>query len=176
MNAHLAKAAFVVVCIAVGTQIGLWAIDTQPPYEWDGPSSRVVPDPAPDGGRVTADWHLKVNRICPAISQRRLSDPATRRIDSEGNPIPHSGKTVATYDATPGAVSVQVGENVMRRTFVLPRGLPSQVAYASEVCFQCNPLQTIFPRSFCLTTPELIFNVVASYDPPVAEPSLMEPK
>lgn len=137
-----------IIWIAGSAFMGLWVaamyLDHEPPYEWDSGRSVVSPNPAPQASRVSVEWHMKVNRLCPGSSQRILTDAAT-------------GRTVATYDATPAALSVRMGDQTLIRTFVLPRGLPAEVGYRSTVCFQCNALQAFFP--LCVTTPTLTFQV-----------------
>jgi hypothetical protein len=132
------------IALLVGSWIGWMYLDNKPPYEWDATRSVVSPNPAPQAGRVSVEWFMKVNRICPGSSQRILTDASTDR-------------TVATYDATPAALSVKMGDQTLIRTFVLPRGLPPKVGYRSTVCFQCNALQAFFP--LCVTTPTLTFQV-----------------
>jgi hypothetical protein len=144
MKARIGLVLWLITMSALGAWLAVMRLDSRPPYEWDATRSVVSPDPAPQAGRVSVEWHMKVNRVCPGSSQRVLTDAST-------------GQTVATYDATPAALSVSVGDQTLNRTFVLPRGLPPRVGYRSTVCFECNALQTLFP--LCVTTPTLTFNV-----------------
>lgn len=129
---------------AFGGWIGWMLLDRQTPYVYFAEESYVTPDPAPDGGRVTVDWKLRINRLCPGSSLRTLADADT-------------GRTVVTYDATPIIQAVQISDERLVRTFVLPRGLPPLVSYRSTICFRCNALQAFFP--LCQSTPTLTFRV-----------------
>lgn len=131
------------IAIVIGCWVGWMYLDNEPPYVWDASASYVTPNPTEDGSRVSVNWKMTVKRLCPGSSQRTLTDAET-------------GQTVATYDSTPAALSVKVGDTRLIRTFVLPRGLPPLVGYSSLVCFSCNPLQAYFP--LCVRTPELLFN------------------
>jgi hypothetical protein len=130
--------------VAFGGWLGWMMLDRELPYAYFADESFVTPDPAPDGGRVTVDWRLRVNRLCPGSSLRTLTDVDT-------------GRTVVTYDATPIIQSVRIADDHLTRTFMLPRGLPPRVGYRSLICFRCNVLQALFP--LCQSTPTLTFNV-----------------
>lgn len=138
-------AAWFAGCATLGLWVAWMYLDDAPPYMWSAGESYVSPQPAADGGMIAVSWKMKVNRLCPGSSQRILVDANT-------------GQTVATYDATPAALSVSTGDERLIRTFQLPRGLPPLVGYRSTVCFRCNLLQAAFP--LCITTPTLIFAVV----------------
>lgn len=123
------------------------AADNQPPYEYDALNSRVVPSPAHDGDQITVKWKLaKVNRVCPGSNRRVLFDPKTRVI-------------LASYDPTPAAISSNIEDGYLNRTFMLPRGLlpASDIGYRATVCYSCNLLQEF--RPLCVSTPELIFRI-----------------
>lgn len=137
-------AAWFAGCATLGLWVAWMYLDIAPPYEWSAAESNISPQPARDGEMIAVSWKMKVNRLCPGSSQRILIDAAT-------------GQTVATYDATPAALSVRTGDEKLIRTFQLPRGLPPLVGYRSTVCFRCNPLQAVFP--LCVTTPTLTFRV-----------------
>ena len=80
---------WIVLCLALGSWIAWMTLDNESPYDWEGsPASFMTPDPAPQGGFVTANWKLtKVNRLCPATLQRSFRNHLT-------------GELVATLDTT----------------------------------------------------------------------------
>lgn len=134
---------------AVSVLLGLWVswmwVDNELPYTYFPDESAITPNPALDGGQVTVNWKIKVHRSCPGTSQRMMLDGKTRR-------------QVATYDATPAVTSVTTADQNLVRTFMLPSGLPPEVIYKSNIGFECNLLQKIFPLR--QVTPELRFRVV----------------
>lgn len=156
----IAKTIFLAGNCILGAFVAVWAMDTTPPYVWNDEDSFVTPDPAPDGGRITADWMLDARRLCPGVSQRTLRNGMTVIRDAKGEPIPYSGEIVASYDKQPLGAITKYGNQRLARTFVLPRGLPPVVNYSSELCFKCNPLQYIPGMELCVKTPELQFRVV----------------
>lgn len=140
---------FLAITVFVGLAFGAWVgvmwLDVQKPYDYDGPNSRIFPDPAQQGSMVTADWALsKVHRICPGQVQRFFTDADT-------------GKIVATMNTTEIARAVKVGDNRIPRAFELPPGLPPRVGYFAEVNFQCNLLHYLFPLR--VTTPVITFRM-----------------
>lgn len=158
----IAKALFLILNCVIGASATVWYFDSAPPYVWNDEESFVTPNPAPDGGRITADWMLDARRLCPGVSQRTLRDGMTIVRDAIGQPIPYSGQIVATYDKQPLGAITKYGDQRLARTFVLPRNLPPVVNYSSELCFRCNPLQYIPGFELCVKTPELQFRVTQS--------------
>lgn len=131
------------IALGVGAWIGWMAfIDVQPAYEYL--HGEIVPDPAPQGGQVSLPWTIKVNRLCPGNVLRVLYDADT-------------GEMVAAYDRTPSSISVQKDSARLVKSFQLPRGLPPRIRYTANVCFECNPLQKLWP--ICVQTPDLFFSV-----------------
>ena len=142
---NLPFALWLIVSTALGAWIGVMWLDNQPPYEYDANDSHIFPDPAPQGSMVRADWAIKkINRICPSQVQRYFTNADT-------------GKLVATTDMTPVSRAVKVGDNRIPRAFQLPPDLPPHVGYFTDVCFQCNALQHVFP--LCIKTPVITFHM-----------------
>lgn len=149
MKRHLQFALFILIMTAIGGWIGVMWLDTERPYTYDQQLSFVSPNPAPQGSMVVVDWKFTKPpaRLCPGSLQRILRDAQT-------------GEKLITYDTTPAAMSVTMDDLHLVRAFMLPPiRLPPEVTYQGDVCFQCNVLQTIFPRLFCLQTPALNFRV-----------------
>lgn len=137
----------ILIFAAFGAWIGIMAVDGDPPYSYDAENSRIVPDPAPQGAMVTADWSLtKVNRICPASVQRFFRDHETK-------------KMVSTLDTTEASRAVRVGDNNLPRSFQLPPNLPAKVEYSALVCFECNIFQRVI-KPLCVMTPKIVFSVI----------------
>jgi hypothetical protein len=135
--------------MAFGGWLGVMWLDTQRPYSYDQKLSFVSPDPAPQHSMVVVDWKFAEppSRLCPGTLQRTLWDART-------------GEKLITYDTTPAAMTVSKGDTHLARAFMLPpMKLPPEVTYQGDVCFQCNLLQTILPRLFCIKTPTLNFRV-----------------
>lgn len=146
MIAALGRTVFFSALIALALWFAWMMADNEPPYIYDQESSRIAPDPAPQGAMVTADWNLKkVNRVCPGTVQRFFRDANTKRM-------------VATLDTTEVSRAVKVGDNSLPRSFQLPPNLPARVEYSALVCFECNPLQQRFP--LCIMTPTITFGVL----------------
>lgn len=144
MKINYGFGAWLATCVVAGLVIAYWAKDYDDPYEYDATESFVVPNPAAPATVVTADWSLKIKRVCPATSTRVLKDART-------------GKTITTYDATPAATTLELGDTRLQRTFPLPNRLPAEVKYSSKICFYCNPLHYVIP--LCMDTPELTFGI-----------------
>jgi hypothetical protein len=138
----------VVLCSGLlGGWLGLMVLDNEPPYVYDEANSRIVPDPAPQGAMIVADWGLvSVKRQCPATVQRIFRDHST-------------GRVVSTLDTTEASRAVQVGDNRLPRSFQLPPDLPAVTDYSALVCFQCNLIQTLV-RPLCVSTPKITFRVI----------------
>ena len=140
------RTAFWGVVVSAALWFGWMCADNTTPYVYDAEQSHMVPDPAIQGSMVTADWKLKeVRRICPGSVQRFFRDI-------------ESGKIVATLDTTPVSRAVKAVDNNLPRSFVLPPNLPEVTGYSAEICFECNPLQHVFP--LCMHTPEIRFRVL----------------
>ena|SRR6218665_2253632 len=153
LNFRTIQIANVIVCAVLGVWIAYMITDTEDPYDYDVTESKVMPNPAMEGSRVTADWALKkVNRVCDGISYRTLFDPYTRR-------------TVFTYDPSPVATGIRRDDKKLSRTFTLPIELPEFVGYHSKVCFKCNLWQQLFPN--CIYTPDLFFKTIEAPEPPI---------
>ncbi|QDM32113.1 hypothetical protein FNL55_12775 [Tardiphaga sp. vice352] len=125
-------------------------LDNKPPYAWEGGpeigSSFMSPDPAPQGGMVTANWRLlEVNRLCPATLQRIFIDHAT-------------GATITTLDTTEASRSVNLHDQRLPRSFQLPSNLPPVTDYQTLVCFECNAYQRLV-SPLCIMTPKITFRV-----------------
>ncbi len=146
MAGTLGRMMFMAIIALLAMWVAWMAADTEPPYTYDVTQSHIVPDPAPQGSMVTADWAIsKVTRKCPGTSQRYFRDMAT-------------GKIVATLDTTPMSRAVKPGDTRLPRSFELPPKLPAVVGYSTEICAECNVLQKIFP--LCFMTPEIVFRVI----------------
>jgi hypothetical protein len=140
-----------VLAVLVGMLSGWVAfmiLDTTPPYEYDVKQSTIVPDLVEnENQQVTVQWKIKrVNRICPGATQRQLFDPKTQVI-------------LATYDATPAAVTGSIKDGYLNRTFALPWAVlpPGRIGYRATVSYQCNVLQKFYP--LVVATPNLYFYV-----------------
>lgn len=139
------RAVFIILCLippAAGGQLAYWAMDRQPAYEYL--HGEIIPDPAPQGGQVSLPWTISVNRLCPGNVLRVLYDADT-------------GAMVSAYDRTPSSISVKIGDTKLVKTFQLIRGLPPRIRYTANVCFECNPLQKVWP--ICVQTPDLFFRM-----------------
>lgn len=138
---------WIAVCLAMGSWIAWMTMDNASPYHWEGsPSSYMTPDPAPQGGYVTAIWKLtKVDRLCPASLQRTFRNHET-------------GETVATLDTTEASRAVKFGDERLPRSFQLPPGLPAVTDYSTLVCFECNAYQRLI-SPLCIPTPTITFRV-----------------
>ncbi len=142
---------WILSCLALGSWVAHMTLDNTPPYSWEGGPlighSYMDPDPAPQGGMVTANWKLtKVNRICPAKLQRIFSDP-------------DGGATITTLDTTEASRSVNMGDQRLPRSFQLPANLPAVVDYSTLVCFECNAYQRLI-QPLCVRTPKITFRVI----------------
>lgn len=139
--------AWLIICVSGALWFAHMTLDTTPPYVYDAVNSKIVPDPAPQGATITADWSLsKVNRLCPGSVQRFFRNADT-------------GRMIATLDTTPVSRGVQTGDNRLPRAFQLPPNLPPRVAYSALVCFECNFLQAAW-KPLCIRTPEIRFSVI----------------
>lgn len=119
--------------------------DNQPPYDYIVNQSYVRPDPAHGGQQVTVHWELKVKRICPGIIIRTIVDAKT--------------KASVSYDPTPAAATVRIGDTSLERTFFLPAAiLPGPKLYRVNAQYICNPLQHLWPLK--VQTPDLVFEVI----------------
>ena len=138
---------FIVGAISLGGLIGWMAfLDRQIPYEYL--SGRIYPSPAKQASQIALDWTIKVNRLCPGNVHRLLYDADT-------------SKLVYSYDRTPSAISVKMGDTSLPKSFWLPpQKLPPNIRYAANVCFPCNILQNLIPSlAICVPTPDLFFSV-----------------
>ena len=140
----LIEACFLVGAAALGITIAVWALDDEAPYVYHEVNAKIEPNPATAGGRVTVTWPVTINRLCPAQVHRSLRNAENNR-------------PLQQYDPTPSALTVQMGDPTIEKTFELPVNLPPTVKYQAKVCFRCNPLHTIFP--ICVDTPSLFFRV-----------------
>jgi hypothetical protein len=129
--------------------VAFMAADNTPPYEYDTEKSYIIPARAADGDQITVVWKIKkINRICPGANKRELFDPQTKVI-------------LATYDASPAAVSGTIVQGYLNRTFKLPRSIlpPGRIGYRATICYECNLFQKL-ARPLCVTTPDLFFEIV----------------
>lgn len=119
--------------------------DNQLPYEYDVDASYVIPDVTPSGRQMTVHWKLKkVNRVCRGAITRTIVDRDT------------GVKT--TYDPTPAAQTIDLGDMTLDRTFYLPPLItPGRKWYYSDAEFACNLLQQFYPLR--TVTPRLPFTV-----------------
>ena len=154
MIIRLIVSAWILGSLALGSWVAWMALDNEPPYTWEGSDggSRIIPDPAPQGSNVTADWKLtKVNRLCPASVQRFFRDHET-------------GRVVATLDTTEASRAVKAGDERLPRSFQLPPNLPPTTDYSTMVCFSCNLMQVISP--LCVMTPNITFRTLPPHSLP----------
>lgn len=120
--------------------------DNQPPYEYDISNSYITPSKPHAERQVTVHWAFKsVNRICPGSIVRYIIDA--------------QNKTKITYDATPAALSIDLKDLSLDRTFMLPPNVTiGPKIYRSEGFYICNPLQHFWPLR--VSTPDLHFEIV----------------
>ena len=137
---------FATVCAAaLGAWLAFMLLDNQIPIEYLREGAFIEPNPARNGSQMLLHWPIRVNRICPATIRRTLTDTLTK-------------ETVVSYDRTPSATSVKMGDTYLAKSFALPSsGMPPQVTYSAEACFECNILQMISP--LCVKTPTIDFRV-----------------
>lgn len=119
--------------------------DNQPPFEYDAERSYVVPRVTESGRQMLVHWEFKrINRICPGSITRYVVDRRTTARFS--------------YDPTPAATTVEIGEDHLDRTFFLPQEVPPGPKwYYATAEFACNPLQRFYPMR--VQTPRLPFEV-----------------
>lgn len=120
--------------------------DRTPPYEYDASRSYIIPLITLTGRQMTVHWQFKrVNRICAGSITRYVVDDKT--------------KTRFSYDPTPAASTIDIGEDHLDRTFFLPQGIPpGKKWYYADAEFACNPLQRLYPLR--VRTPRLSFEVI----------------
>lgn len=137
---------------ALALVFGFLAFDTTRPYVFHASESYIIPPSGKGGDQMTVFWKVTHNRTCPGIVQRTLVDPATDVI-------------LAVYDASPAAINgVDIGGNVLAKTFSLPRTLQKGVVgYQASLLYTCNWLQILFPDTFGIKyqTPKLLFTYEA---------------
>jgi hypothetical protein len=128
--------------------IAFMAFDNTPPYEYDASQSTIIPEVVQgDSPQIAVDWKLRrINRICPGTISRQLFDPKT-------------GVILVTYDAVPAALSSNIKDHRLTRTFALPMAaLPSgRIGYRAIMRYQCNFFQQFYPLE--IVTPNLYFYV-----------------
>jgi hypothetical protein len=137
-------AVWIVTIVGLASWLAWMILDNQLPAEYLDQDAVIIPDPAEQGGRVTAKIKVKRNRVCPGTVSRLLRDDTT-------------GQVVAIYDPVPAAFGRIGGSGLTSKTFELPEGLPPVVRYQAEVCFQCNALQIL--RPLCTRVPDIVFRV-----------------
>jgi hypothetical protein len=120
--------------------------DDQPPYEYDVENSYVVPRQTRAGHQVTVHWKLsRINRVCPGVIIRTIVDALTG--------------VRTTYDPAPAATTIDLMDNELNRTFLLPSGItPGSKWYYSDAEYACNPLQRFYPLKE--RTPRLSFDIL----------------
>jgi hypothetical protein len=106
--------------------------DNQVPYEYDYATSYMFPARPHLDRQVTMHWVIRrVNRICPGHIVRIITDESGARV---------------TYDPTPAAMDIHLGDKYMDRTFFLPPNLkPGPHFYKNVGYYACNPLQRFWP-------------------------------
>lgn len=126
--------------------IAYMAADNEPPYEYDAASSYIIPSHTPSGRQLTVHWRLKrVNRVCRGSVTRTIVDEV-------------SGSRT-TYDPTPSASNIEVGDVELDKSFYLPPNIsPGPKVYYADSEYECNPLQHLYPLR--VRTPRLHFEVV----------------
>lgn len=145
MKSLFLGSSWVLFCAIFGVWVAVMALDNEQPYTYDGPTSRVIPDPVRQNSMVEVDWAIKVNRICPGTVQRFF-----RNCNDDSPPI--------TTDTTQVSRAVRPNAARIRRAFQLPPNLPAHTCYSALVCSECNWLQQFKP--LCFVTPEISFRVV----------------
>jgi hypothetical protein len=134
-----------VFSLMVIAPIAYMLADNQPPYVYDEGKSYVVPSVTTAGRQMTVYWHFKkVNRVCIGSITRHVVDQDTG--------------VRFSYDPTAAARTVELGDNLLTRTFFLPPDVtPGKKWYYADAEFACNPLQRIYPLR--VRTPRLSFEV-----------------
>lgn len=135
----------IVASVIIAPMVYMMA-DNQPPYDYDGVNSQVIPSQTPAGRQLRVHWVLKrVNRICPGSITRTIVD--------------QKSGTRISYDPAPAATNVELGDTELDRTFLLPPEIPpGKKWYYADAEYACNPLQRFYPLK--LRTPRLSFEVV----------------
>jgi hypothetical protein len=137
--------AFMLMLAGVGGALTYMAFDNEPPYDFVGQESFVVPPEAYGGDQITVKWKVKFHRTCTGTMRRVLFDPNTNVV-------------LAIYDTEPVAGSYALEAGYLNKTFRLPLVIQKGwVGYRAEVHYKCNPLQRFFPLN--VTTPDLLFKI-----------------
>lgn len=120
--------------------------DRLPPYEYDEVESYIVPTKTASGRQMIVHWKLKkVNRVCVGSIVRNIVDQT-------------SGIRIS-YDPTPAARTIDLGDMSLDRTFYLPSLItPGKKWYYADAEFACNPIQRLYPLR--VRTPRLSFEVL----------------
>ena len=137
---------------AFGGWLGWQYFDNEIPLVYS--NGRIEPDPASTGTAVSLTWDIKVNRVCPGTVHRLLYY------------ADYPDLAPISYDRTPSALSVNQHSHYLIKTFSLPAALNPRaterevrIRYTANVCFSCNPLQSVFTNLLCTATPELLFSI-----------------
>lgn len=131
--------------ICIFGSFGYLIADNQPPYTYYPDESYVKPSTTYPGHQVEVYWKLKVNRVCRGTAVRIIVDERTGARFS--------------YDPTAATATIKLGDDHLRRTFLLPDGIsPGKKMYRAEGEYVCNILQRFFPLK--VVTPELQFEVL----------------
>ena len=127
--------------------VSYMTFDTTPPYEYDAAGSYIVPRLTQAGHQITVHWRLRrVNRICPGTITRTIVDAVTG--------------VRTTYDPVPAAGVIELADEELDRTFLLPQGIASgRKLYYSDGAYGCNPLQRYW-SPLRVRTPTLEFEIL----------------